>query len=191
MDTQRLHDTAEWLKVLAHPVRRCICRLWHEGECNVSYMQGCLSMPQSTISQHLAKRRVAHIIEGTRNGLEVSYHLKEPRVVSLLECLSAAPHILAPFDTDMTLIGERKLNAHGIGIILGDSVQSFEKQADGTLVAHSQKGKTLPANFVIVSSEIQPDTDLLNESGIALGNRGTHAGQRISPDKYTRHLCRR
>lgn len=93
----------------------------------------------------------------------------------------------------MALIAERKLNAHGIGIILGDGVQSFEKQADGTFVVHSQKGKTLPADFVIVSSEIQPDTDFLNESGIALGNRGggTNAGQRISPDKYTRHLCRR
>lgn len=72
----------------------------------------------------------------------------------------------------MALIAERKLNAHGIGIILGDGVQSFEKQADGTFVVHSQKGKTLPADFVIVSSEIQPDTDFLNESGIALGNRG-------------------
>lgn len=95
----------------------------------------------------------------------------------------------APFDTDMTLIAERKLNAHGIGIILGDCIQSFEKQADGTLVVHSQKGKTLPADFVIVSFEIRPDTDFLNESGITLGNRGTHAGQRISPDKYTRHLA--
>lgn len=90
----------------------------------------------------------------------------------MVTVIEAAPHILAPFDTDMTLIAERKLNDHGIGLVLGDGIQSFEKQADGTLVVHLQKGKTLPADFVIVSFGIRPDTDFLTESDIALGNRG-------------------
>ncbi len=65
---------AELLKVLAHPVRLCIVRgLMSQDECNVSHIQNCLEMPQSTISQHLAKLRSAGIIEGRRCGLEVYY----------------------------------------------------------------------------------------------------------------------
>jgi DNA-binding transcriptional ArsR family regulator len=69
-------DKAELLKVLAHPVRLCIVRgLMAEDECNVSHIQSCLEMPQSTISQHLAKLRSAGIIEGRRCGLEVYYRV--------------------------------------------------------------------------------------------------------------------
>ncbi len=67
-------EKAELLKVLAHPVRLCIVKgLMAQEECNVSHIQNCLDMPQSTISQHLAKLRGAGIIEGKRYGLEVFY----------------------------------------------------------------------------------------------------------------------
>jgi DNA-binding transcriptional ArsR family regulator len=67
-------EKAELLKVLAHPVRLCIVRgLMAQDECNVSHIQSCLDMPQSTISQHLAKLRGAGIIEGRRCGLQVYY----------------------------------------------------------------------------------------------------------------------
>lgn len=65
---------AEMLKVLAHPVRLCMVRnLMIQECCNVSHMQACLDMPQSTISQHLAKLRAAGIIAGERRGLEIYY----------------------------------------------------------------------------------------------------------------------
>ena len=70
------YEKAELLKVLAHPVRLCIVRgLLSNEECNVSHIQNCLEMPQSTISQHLAKLRSAGIIEGRRSGLEVFYRV--------------------------------------------------------------------------------------------------------------------
>ncbi|MDD2234626.1 MAG: metalloregulator ArsR/SmtB family transcription factor [Desulfitobacteriaceae bacterium] len=69
-------EKAELLKVLAHPVRLCIVRgLSTNEERNVSNIQNCLGMPQSTISQHLAKLRSAGVIEGRRSGLEVFYHV--------------------------------------------------------------------------------------------------------------------
>ncbi|MDR9757698.1 MAG: ArsR/SmtB family transcription factor [Thermacetogeniaceae bacterium] len=69
-------EKAELLKVLAHPVRLCIVRgLLSNEECNVSHIQNCLEVPQSTISQHLAKLRSARIIEGRRSGLEVFYRV--------------------------------------------------------------------------------------------------------------------
>lgn len=87
-DFNKYNDQAEILKVLAHPVRLCIVRgLLGKGECNVSYMQTCLEIPQSTISQHLQKLRSAGIIDGTRNGLEINYKVCSPIVSELIDVL--------------------------------------------------------------------------------------------------------
>lgn len=44
------NQTADTLKALAHPVRLCILKgLLEKGSCNVSYMQECLELPQSTV----------------------------------------------------------------------------------------------------------------------------------------------
>ncbi len=81
-------EKAEKLKALAHPVRLCIVRgLLQAGSCNVTHMQGCLNLPQSTISQHLAKLRAARLIEGVRNGLEVYYKVVDDDVARLIATL--------------------------------------------------------------------------------------------------------
>lgn len=87
-DFMEYSDIAEMLKVLAHPVRLCIISgLLKEGECNVSHMQNCLSIPQSTLSQHLQKLRSAKLIEGRRNGLEINYSICDDRVKEIVEIL--------------------------------------------------------------------------------------------------------
>ena len=87
-DMKFLEEQAELLKVIAHPVRLCIARgLWRSGSCNVTHMQCCLEVHQSTVSQHLGKLRQAGIIEGERNGLEITYRLKDERVKAILSCL--------------------------------------------------------------------------------------------------------
>ncbi|NMA70167.1 MAG: winged helix-turn-helix transcriptional regulator [Desulfitobacterium sp.] len=74
-------EVAEVLKALAHPVRICIVNnLLEKGECNVSEMQDCLGAPQSTVSQHLQRLRLADIVTSRRVGLEVYYSIKNPRV---------------------------------------------------------------------------------------------------------------
>jgi|SRR5690554_1360545 len=87
-EMENLSSVAELLKILAHPVRLCIVKgLAGKGECNVSYMQHCLNIPQSTISQHLAKLRACGVIKGKRMGVEVHYKLVSPlaeRVVNAL-----------------------------------------------------------------------------------------------------------
>ena len=82
------NETAEMLKVLAHPVRLCIINgLMGEGECNVSHMQDCLGIPQSTLSQHLQKLRMAKLIVGKRNGLEINYSISDERVREIVKIL--------------------------------------------------------------------------------------------------------
>lgn len=81
-------EKAELLKVLAHPVRLCIVRgLMTQENVNVSHMQACLEMPQSTISQHLAKLRAAGIIEGKRQGVEVYYSVVSEDAKKIVQSL--------------------------------------------------------------------------------------------------------
>jgi DNA-binding transcriptional ArsR family regulator len=87
-DYMEYNETAEMLKVLAHPVRLCIINgLLGGSECNVSHMQECLGIPQSTLSQHLQKLRMAKLIVGKRNGLEINYSICDDRVVELVKVL--------------------------------------------------------------------------------------------------------
>jgi DNA-binding transcriptional ArsR family regulator len=90
MDSEYLkyNEIAEILKVLAHPIRLCIIiNLLKSGETNVTSMQECLKIPQSTLSQHLQKLRSAKLIEGIRNGLEVNYQIKDESVAELVKAL--------------------------------------------------------------------------------------------------------
>lgn len=87
-DFKELEEDAEILKALAHPVRLCIVKgLWRRGSCNVSHMQYCLQVPQSTLSQHLQKLKSAGLIKGVRNGVEIQYTLCHPKTVRILQAL--------------------------------------------------------------------------------------------------------
>ena len=78
---------AELLKVLAHPVRLCIVKGLMEKSCNVSNMQECLELPQSTVSQHLKVLGSGGVIKGTRNGLEINYSISNDSVQELVKVL--------------------------------------------------------------------------------------------------------
>lgn len=81
---------SELLKALAHPVRLCIVRGLLDHQCNVTTMQECLGLPQSTVSQHLAKLKAAGIIEGRRTGLEICYQVVSPQVRRVVDVLFGA-----------------------------------------------------------------------------------------------------
>ena len=81
-------EYSELLKALAHPVRLCIAKgLLDAGSSNVSSMQNCLDMPQSTISQHVSKLKSAGIIKGERNGLEIIYSVSNDKVKDIIKAL--------------------------------------------------------------------------------------------------------
>lgn len=81
------NDKSEILKAIAHPVRLCIVRGLMQNGCNVSKIQECLALPQSTVSQHISKLKAAKIIEGERNGLEICYKVVNEDVKKIIECI--------------------------------------------------------------------------------------------------------
>jgi len=83
-----LEQKADILKAIGHPVRLCIVKnLLNGGERNVSEMQDCLCIPQSTVSQHLNKLKQAGIIRGVRNKNEIQYALINEDVKKILTIL--------------------------------------------------------------------------------------------------------
>ena len=87
-DKYILENKAKLLKALGHPIRLCIVKgLLEEGENNVSFMQNCICIPQSTLSQHLAKLRALGIIEGIRKGTEVYYRVSNDDAIKIVKTL--------------------------------------------------------------------------------------------------------
>ncbi len=88
METKSLEHKAEILKALSHAARLCIVtNLYYKGKCNVTNIQTCMEMPQSTISQHLAKLKAAGIIKGTRSGLEIEYEVISEDAIAVITSL--------------------------------------------------------------------------------------------------------
>ncbi len=86
-DAKIYEQKAEKIKALAHPHRLCIVKGLIDKKCNVTKIQECLKLPQSTVSQHLAKLKAAGIIEGKRNGLEICYSVVDKDIINIISVL--------------------------------------------------------------------------------------------------------
>ncbi|MBN1781624.1 winged helix-turn-helix transcriptional regulator [bacterium] len=81
-------DRAQLLKALAHPTRLHIVDLICEREPCVKVMEKILGLAQPNISQHLSLLRHLNIVEAKREGNQVCYRIKDPRVIKLLKLLT-------------------------------------------------------------------------------------------------------
>ena len=75
---------SEILKVLGHPIRLKIVAGLMSQSCNVKKIWECLSLPQATVSQHLALLKNKNIITGRREGVEVYYQVTSPEAVRIV-----------------------------------------------------------------------------------------------------------
>ena len=84
----KLEDTAELLKVMAHPIRlRIVKNLIDNGPANVGSMQEKFHIPQPTVSSHLSKLRRAGILIANRNGTEIYYKVENKFILRLAKTL--------------------------------------------------------------------------------------------------------
>lgn len=87
MDLKVYEEKAEKLKAISHPHRLCIIKGLMDNSCNVTKIQECLKLPQSTVSQHLSKLKAAGIIEGKRSGLEICYKVVDEDAIAVVKKL--------------------------------------------------------------------------------------------------------
>ena len=91
MNIEKFNDSADLLKVVAHPVRLALVKFMIEnGPLNVTSLYEEFGMPQSTVSQHLSKLKSVKVISGTRKGLEIYYEVKDKRVETILDAIIGA-----------------------------------------------------------------------------------------------------
>lgn len=76
---------AEFFKALAHPLRIRILELLAQGDKNVNELQSLLGSEGSAVSQQLAILRNKNIVHGTKDGNKVTYSLRDPMILELLE----------------------------------------------------------------------------------------------------------
>lgn len=109
------------------------------------------------------------VIGGGYVGVEMAENLIERGLkVTLVE---AAPHILAPFDSDISVLLEKELSEKGIELVLNDGVKSFKHKEDNvTIILNSEN--VIIANLVILAIGVAPDTNFIKDTDIKLGARG-------------------
>ena len=124
------------------------------------------------------------VVGGGFIGIEVAENLKETgRNVTVVEGLG---QILAPFDLDLVQILQKELYDQGVGLCLNSTLMAIE---DGQVVC-SKDGQefTLPADAVILSIGVAPETKLAAEAGLAIGpTRGIQVNEQMQttdPDIY-------
>lgn len=120
----------------------------------------------------------AVVVGGGFVGLEIAENLVERGIAVRL--VEAAPHILPPFDEDMTLIAQHELECNCVKLVLGIGVNLVEKSKDGVHVVLSD-GDIIETDIVISAVGVRPATAFLDGSGIALGPKG-----HILVDKHMR-----
>lgn len=80
-------ENARLLKALAHPTRLHIIELIRNSQPCVKVMEEALGVSQPNISQHLTLLRHLNIVEANREGNQVCYRIKNPRVIKLMDIL--------------------------------------------------------------------------------------------------------
>jgi DNA-binding transcriptional ArsR family regulator len=86
-----LADAAGLLKALSHPVRLRIIEVLSDGELCVKRIEEILGVRQPTVSQHLARLKVAGLVESERRGHLVCYRLSEERAARVYRAALRAP----------------------------------------------------------------------------------------------------
>jgi DNA-binding transcriptional ArsR family regulator len=106
---------AQLFRVLGHPVRIRMLELLSDGERTVGDVQAELSLDSSSTSQHLAALRQQGVLDSRRDGTNVYYRIRDPRVTQLLavarQILSSAlsdSHALLSDLADRTPAGPRR-----------------------------------------------------------------------------------
>ena len=111
------------------------------------------------------KPKTAAVIGGGFIGVEMAENLHEAGVaVTIVE---AASHIMANLDEDMTHDLHNHIRSKGVRLCLNSLAKEFTENS--VLLAD---GTEIPADMIILSVGVAPETKFLKDSGIALGRRG-------------------
>jgi rhodanese-related sulfurtransferase len=79
--------------------------------------------------------------------------------------------VLPPMDREMSTPVSQALVAHGVDLILGDSVARFDAAGSQLRVTLSS-GRSLEVDMVLLGVGVRPDSELARRAGLEIGPRG-------------------
>ncbi len=113
------------------------------------------------------KPESAVIVGGGFIGLEMAENLvKRGLAVTVIEM---EPQLMPPFDPEMAEPIARHLESKKVRVELDDAVEAFERRDGHGLVVKTKSGASFPADLVILSIGVRPETTLAEAAGLALG----------------------
>lgn len=93
-DDEHAHLAAETFRMLSDPTRVKLLWVLFHGEHSVNALSELVGAAPTAVSQHLAKLRLAGLVQSRREGTYVYYHAVDDHVLRLLtETLSHAEHV--------------------------------------------------------------------------------------------------
>jgi DNA-binding transcriptional ArsR family regulator len=85
-EADRKYDfKAKLFKVFSDPTRLRILEHLKEGESNVTSLCEALNLKQSTVSQHLRMLKECGAVVARKDGREIFYTIRDPKVMEMLE----------------------------------------------------------------------------------------------------------
>jgi NADPH-dependent 2,4-dienoyl-CoA reductase/sulfur reductase-like enzyme/rhodanese-related sulfurtransferase len=111
----------------------------------------------------------AVVVGGGFIGLEMAENLVHRGVRTAV--VELADQVLPPWDREMTTPIAEHLRAKGVELLLGDSAAEFVKCGAG-LTVKLKSGLELPADFVVLSVGVRPESALAVAAGLEVGPRG-------------------
>ena len=137
------------------------------------------------------KVKEAVVVGGGYIGLEMAENLAENGIkVTLVELL---PQVAPTFDFEVGAAVKKKLQQKGVQVLTETKVLSFKGTPDkGVSEVVTDKGN-IPAEMVILSVGVKPNSQLAKAAGIELGVKGAiktnNKGQTNFPDIYAGGDC--
>ncbi len=105
-------------------------------------------------------------------GLEMTEQLVHKGMeVTLVEMQD---QVMPPMDADMAFRVEEHLRAHGVRLLLSDTVKTIDGKNSVKSVT-TTKGETLEADVVFLSVGVRPNTELAKQMGVEIGTTGAIA----------------
>lgn len=102
-------------------------------------------------------------------GLEMAENLVKRGVKTII--IEMLDQVLAPLDYEMAAIAQAHLEQKGVRCVLGDGVKEFTHDG-GRITVLTGSGKAFECDMVVLSIGVRPETRLVKDAGLEIGERG-------------------
>jgi len=103
-------------------------------------------------------------------GLELAENLRQLGMdVTIVQ---RSKQLMNPFDRDMASLIHNEIRKHGVKLVLGSSVEGFEKAEAGINVLLKERNP-LRADMVVLAIGVSPESQLAKDAGFEMGIKGT------------------